>query len=579
MNVLIDNNKKKILLKNLILYTLFVFLAFLYTYLAWKSNWIYVGHDRPFHLERLEEAYQNVKHGHFFVSLINSYSFGKIGQAIDAYYPWGNLLPYVIIRSLFSNPIISYYAYLTLNQFLGLLIAFYCSEKIYNSFNKGLLFTLILRFSTIVMFNDYTRVDIGESWAFVFVPMSFYGLYSLLQRKEYKKGCLLLSLGLSLELYCHVMISFLTVVVMFLLLIVWMFDNYASSFNKQLVFKTFKSLLISIFLFILNTLAITLPIIIFSRGIALKLPDKAFFATRQLSFSDFVTASFNNDILSVINFGTIGIVILIYCIANYYRFTKLSKSLFVVGFSLMLFSTKLFPWYLLKNTIISSIQFGWRFMPFAFLLIVFIFVFEIDVSSFKAIVFSVAIIILMIGSITNFISEQSNYADDALKSADAYSYNLNSKSYNNSLSYNHIVKNSYYLDYLPVTSLKKSGLTYNHIANINGKRVQLYEKNISPIYQGEHYIFTNTDKVYRAEIPFVVYNLKDYVLKINGKQQKVRISKNRLLYVESKKPIKNIDIKYITPKKFIYARYISLVSLLVTSLALIRVSLIGIKRD
>ena len=561
-----NTKKNRKLLKYTGIVIFFIFLSFLYTYLAWRTGWIYVGHDRPFHLERLEEAYQNVRHGHFFVSVINTYSFGKIGQAINAYYPWGNLLPYVIIRNFLVNPVNSYYAYLTLEQFLGLIIAFYCSMKILNSFSKGLLFAIILRFSTIIMFNDYTRVDIGESWAFVFVPIAFYGLYSLLVCRKYKKGVLNLSIGLSLELYCHVMVSFLTAIIFFILLIVWLVSYKP---NKRILTKVFKSLVLSIFIFVLNTLVVTMPIVSFGSGITLKFPDKEFFATRQISFGDSVTAALNNNILSVINIGVIGIVLLIFCIANYHKFTKLSKSLFLIGFILMLFSTKLFPWCLLRTTIVSSIQFGWRLMPFAFLLLIFSFINEVDSSVFESILISSVVIILTLGSVINFINGQNNYSNNVEKPFDAYSYNLNYKTYKQSLSNNHVVRNSFYLDYLPITSLKRSGFTYNHIANINGRRKTLEEKNIVPIYQGEKYIFDNKNAVYRAELPFVIYNPKDYLLKVNNKFQKLKINKNRLLSVSSKEPIQSVEIRYKTPKNFIYARYISLVSLIISILLIL----------
>lgn len=319
----------------------------------------------------------------------------------------------------------------------------------------------------------------------------------------------------------------------------------------------------------LNTLVVTMPIVSFGSGITLKFPDKEFFATRQISFGDSVTAAFNNNILSVINIGVIGIVLLIFCIANYHKFTKLSKSLFLIGFILMLFSTKLFPWCLLRTTIVSSIQFGWRLMPFAFLLLIFSFINEVDSSVFESILISSVVIILTLGSVINFINGQNNYSNNVEKPFDAYSYNLNYKTYKQSLSNNHVVRNSFYLDYLPITSLKRSGFTYNHIANINGRRKTLEEKNIVPIYQGEKYIFDNKNAVYRAELPFVIYNPKDYLLKVNNKFQKLKINKNRLLSVSSKEPIQSVEIRYKTPKNFIYARYISLVSLIISILLIL----------
>lgn len=104
---------RKKVVKNSIIVLLFLVLSYIYIAIPLRSGFIYVGSDRIFHLARLEEFYQTFSQNHS-VPLISTYSFSKVGQAINTFYPWGNLLPYVLIRSLVSKPVTAYYLYIML---------------------------------------------------------------------------------------------------------------------------------------------------------------------------------------------------------------------------------------------------------------------------------------------------------------------------------------------------------------------------------------------------------------------------------------------------------------------------------
>ena len=80
-------------LKDVIVIAFFALLAYMYIVILFKSGKIFPAADRLFHIERFEEEFKTFQNGHL-VSMISTFSFSKVGQAINVYYPWGNLIPY-----------------------------------------------------------------------------------------------------------------------------------------------------------------------------------------------------------------------------------------------------------------------------------------------------------------------------------------------------------------------------------------------------------------------------------------------------------------------------------------------------
>lgn len=71
-----------------------------------KNGVILVGSDRMFHLERMEEAYQTLLNGHL-ISYISTYSFARVGQAINIFYPSLNLVIFALIHLFIKSNILS----------------------------------------------------------------------------------------------------------------------------------------------------------------------------------------------------------------------------------------------------------------------------------------------------------------------------------------------------------------------------------------------------------------------------------------------------------------------------------------
>ncbi|MCP0887199.1 hypothetical protein LB941_07610 [Ligilactobacillus sp. WILCCON 0076] len=555
----------------------FAVLSMIYVVLAWHTKTILVGDDRIFHIERLEEAYQDINNGHF-ISMISTYSFGKVGQAINTYYPWGNLLFYVPIRMLLRNPITAYYSYLVLEQFLGLILAYIFGHRLMKRKDAAIVFAILLRFSVYIMFNDFGRADIGESWAFVFVPLVFLGMYYIL-KEVYVKGAICLVLGLTAEMYCHLLTTVFTIG---LLLVVYLLTFIYQQEKKKIL----VTIISSSGMFLLATLAITVPIIR-QLGVRTVIPNTQFFTEKEISFNTLVSLSFSNTLGQ--GLPNVGLAILLIALVG---FIGLKNSNFwetyayILGVVLLLCSTLLFPWYLFKNTPVAHIQFMWRLLPFAtFFLSLYgaskiCTVYTWGKDSFKLIILNLVLVILALGSIESFITTetQNNSIATTTDYTTPYAHRLNSTGYMQSLSLNQIkAESAQYEDYVPFAANKVKTNVFNHQISINGHKSYLKSKELSPGYQQETYYLKNLkNKQSRIVLPFFIYNHKDYTAYVNGKKTKLYVTKKSLaqIYVRDTKNA-TITIRYTTPLIYIMARIVSLLIVII----LIGMLVILLKRE
>ncbi|MFT8883762.1 MAG: hypothetical protein ABF975_07120 [Liquorilactobacillus hordei] len=561
---------------------LFAVLSLVYVVLAWHTKTVLVGDDRLFHMERLEEVYKNIGSGHF-ISMISTYSFGKVGQAVNTYYPWGNLLFYVPIRAVLKNPISAYYIYMVMEQFLGLVLAYLFAHRLTKRWDVAILFSILLRFSVYILFNDFGRADIGESWAFVFVPVAFLGLYYLL-KANYYQGSICLVLGLSAEMYCHVLTTIFTIG---LLLVVYLLTLRYQTEKKKLLL----ALVISVVAFVLATLAITVPIIR-QLGVRTVIPTSSFFTEKEIGFGTLVSLSFNNTLGQ--GLPNVGLAILVIALLG---FLGLKKSnlwetySYILGVLLLAASTLLFPWYLLKNTPVAHIQFMWRLLPFAtFFLALYgaskiCSVYSWHTNGFKLIILNVFLVIIALGSIESFTTNQTKNNSVATTATDfmtPYTHRLNAKGYLNSLSLNQAVAESVqYEDYVPYAANVVRKKVFYHQIIVNKYKYYLSASSMKSGYQAMTYKVGNLkNKNSSIVLPFFIYNAKDYTAYVNGKRTTLFVSKHSLAQVHVKnKRSAVIKIRYNTPMLYIVARVISILTILLLIVGLIYLKLKRMKKS
>ena len=118
---------------------------------------------------------------------------------------------------------------------------------------------------------------------------------------------------------------------------------------------------------------------------------------------------------------------------------------------------------------------------------------------------------------------------------------------------------------MPHNSVIKADDIFMHRAYVNGKEYFVDSNNIESGYQSETFklkgIFSK-----KAEIvlPFVIYGNHSYILTVNKNKVIFKTdSYSRILFTKPK-GVKNIvvNIRYITPKYVILARYVSLIVIL-----------------
>lgn len=546
---------------NLLIYCCFLCLSLIYIVLFVKSNQLFVGDDRMFHLERLEEIYLNIKQGHLY-SYIATNSFSQIGQAINAFYPPLVACVYAILRLIIKSPILTFYALIALEQFAGLSIAYYSGKKILDQTKSAFVFAIVLRFSTYVAYNDFTRFDIGEGWALVFMPLTFCGLYLITVKNDYRCGITALILGLTFQTYSHILLPVLTCGVLLLFYML----SFPVQNNKV---NSIKAIMFSAVIYLLNCLYIIIPILVMSR-IKINAPEHNKLGNYSLAFSDFVNNSLSNTInFASPNIGFILILILLIGTPFMLKMGYISKSYLLLGFAFSILSTNLFPWKLLSNTPIEIVQFPWRFLNFS-LLFLSLYLAKVMGSFFNrrkyVLLITCLSVMLTLGSQSQFRAMQYSkfrLATTTMEFEYPYQMFINNNNYDKILSKNRkAVYTARSRDYVPQSALKQLNSIFDHTILINGKHKG--NARVTGDFQEETFKFNKSvPKGSIVKLPFLIYNAKNYQLRVNGVKRDFETSPDSCLQFKTDKKYRNIKarVKFITPLSFIVARSISGISL------------------
>ncbi|MCC4328510.1 hypothetical protein LMB58_08290 [Limosilactobacillus reuteri] len=537
----------------------FFLLSLIYISVSIKNGYIMVGSDRMFHLERMEEAYQTLKNGHI-ISYISTYSFARIGQAINIFYPSLNLVFYAFIHIFVKNEIYTFYLFMFLEQFIGLIISFYSGKIILKNVKAAYLFAITLRFSSYILYNDFARCDIGESWALLFVPMVLAGLYMIMKYNS-AEGKLILAIGLILELSCHILTTLITIV-----FVVGCYIVYFLFESKNL--QKFYSLVISGILFILGSLFITVPIINTMLVTKINKPDINVFNSYNLSMSTLLSNSLNNELsLDTPNIGLVLVIVLTIGFVFLKRENKLMNYLYFSSLFLIIMVTNLFPWNLFSKTPLTIIQFPWRLLIIIVILLSLYFAglaIERNFSLKSIILILILILSITLGAQYRFINEQnSDYktAQNYKNIQNGWGVLLDKDSIKETKSKNMINSfSSRSLDYFPESSVSQNNDIFEHKVSINSDKRTLKNNQIVSDYQSITYKLHTSSKNQSISLPFLIYNKNNYRLYQNGKKVNFKVTQSSIVSVKKPKGIKNVQykIKFNTPILWKVANYISL---------------------
>ncbi|GKS81305.1 hypothetical protein LPAF129_09910 [Ligilactobacillus pabuli] len=548
-------------LKDVIVIAFFALLAYMYIVILFKSGKIFPAADRLFHIERFEEEFKIFQSGHL-VSMISTFSFSKVGQAINVYYPWGNLIPYGIIRSIVNKPVTAYYFYIGLEQFLGLLIAYFSANKISKSRKLAFVFAIVLRFSAYVLFNDFPRFDVGEAWALIFIPLTLAGFYNLVIKNSYLIGSGCMALGLTAELYCHILTSLITVVT---LIVLYVISFLFQSHKVKILF----SLICSVIIFLVLTSGFIIPLIfsMFQNKVIAPVIglDESFngYLAKSKSLSQVVNLSLNNHISGLEpNIGLVLLVTVFLGIVVFNQSTNLEKTIYLIGTSSLLLGTTLLPWMFNSKQLIQIVQFPWRLFTISIVFLAYFTASKVSKKNISSI--SVILVALYCGltSIDSIKYIQNNGPVESISSQNyPRPYTLDNKSYEKVLTLNNnSASDVRYLDYLPNNAKISSSDAFNHKTKLGNQILFLNKNQIIPGYQSETFkIPKHRGKSGIAVLPFYIYDVDHYILYVDGKKTNFKVNKGSLLTFQFKTNNKlTATVKYQTPVIYIVARYVSL---------------------
>ncbi len=507
-----------------ILWLIFLSFSFLNVDIYMHFNYLFGGQDLQFHLQRIDELYNNICHGNLF-PYIATYNFNQLGSAVMSMYPKLPLYFFAIIRLAVKQPIISYYIAIWMSTFICMIISYYCYLSI-NKLDKlgGILFAVAYSLSGLCATYYFLMADLGISFSLIFLPLVYAGFYHLIKSGHYK----MMTIGIILVSLSHL----INAIIVLISLIVLLLTNL-----RTMNLKKYIHLGVSFILSILSTSSFWIPAFYFGHHVNMSAPF-----VFNLNGINLITM-FENGLSNGVLYGIslIPILGLILGVIFYKGASRASKQAFWLSVGLIIVSSSLFPWIVFQNSIIKYLQFPWRLLIIPQLLFTYIFsesfsklLKKIKYPDFQKILIILTFLTLIVLSQNSQLkrinfempspeinSQLSPNISFPYKDGIAWYKITNIYEYQNLMDFNGV------MDYLPKTSTQMFDTiaTHNAILN-NGKTIP------TRTYSYGKYLTINFKLNKRAQyidLPFFIYNKKNYRVIINGKHSLFELGQNNLL--------------------------------------------------
>ncbi len=355
------------------------------------TDFITTGHDLEFHVGRLEALAQGLMAGEFPVYL-GSTEMAGFGTLSATMYPQLFLYPIAALRLVNISLMTCYRILIVGINIISAFTAYYSAKRIFKSSKLAFWTSLLYVFSIYRLANVYLRAAIGESLAMAFLPLVIWGMYEVLWGDE--KKWYILALGVGSVLQSHVLSSEMCAVFLVLEVLVWLIGRKGDRYGKRILAgvkaAVFTVLLNAFFLvpFLFfcteNLQCFNMPNVISHTGV--------YFTQMFNLFADYngwanPTGNIINEMpMTVGALLLVGSILLLFMdsqvsvaeetTAEQARVMRVGKRCFVYGAIALFMTSYLFPWdffqeiELLKD-IVTSIQFAWRFLGPASVLLCF----------------------------------------------------------------------------------------------------------------------------------------------------------------------------------------------------------------
>lgn len=199
----IDTKYRSVCINSLIILS-FILISVISVWSILNSHTIYGAWDLQFHMRRLLELNQSVKHGFFIAAPAFNYFHGALDTVM---YPDLNLYVMLLIMRLVRIKAMTIGIFLVISTFVSLTVGYYSSYSTYHLRTVSYLFTIIYTLSSYLLALYLSNFDIGAITAYTILPMVIFSFINFLKRSSW----LGLSTGISLIILNHILSSLIVI--------------------------------------------------------------------------------------------------------------------------------------------------------------------------------------------------------------------------------------------------------------------------------------------------------------------------------------------------------------------------------
>lgn len=518
-----------------------IFFPFLHT------GQFYADADWSFHANRVEEIFDNLKEGHFF-TFIATHVFNHTGVGNFLFYPTLFLYPWAFLRFIFG-PVTAFLVWLFLIFILTVLISYFSMY----SFSKNRLQSFI--FSILYLAIPYNFVialsafDLGQTIETTFLPLIFLGIYNILWG-NYKKFYPLV-FGITFIAYSHVLGVLLSLEILLGIFLGKIINN--KGIDRIRFWFLVKSAL--------STIVLSLPVIIpyltnyIGQNVILTGENLSGYLVGVYSLGKTFTDALSNN-------GSVGLILLIIAIFGFFyiRKNKQYRSFYLIGITLILFSTTIFPWFLFKKEFISIIQFPYRYTSYCAVFLAAVaskifshFLETKNITNAKKVTFSLVFPLVSLFLIYGSTNQINNITKPYPKNVHSLEVKKNKAAYmvqpgallnnqNYKYQFDYLVKFGL-TDYFPHKSHKKKNA--GSIISQNVKKASSTKIQNTQFSANKIIYKLNVTKTNKVDFPFLKY--KNTYAKINGKKTKILKSFRNTTKINLTPGNKRVEIYYKAP--------------------------------
>ena len=337
-------------------------LSFLGLSLIWILPWgtsgkIYLGDDLGFHLNRIQGLVQNLHNGGAFwqIPAVSTAAFSGWGYPINLFYPAAALLPAAWLQAL-ATGVSGYYLFLVLVNWVTLWATAAVAYRLLHSRSQAFLAAILYGFAQYRFLDFFVRGSLAEGLVFAFLPLIFYGVYSI-AAGDYHQWYWL-AIGMALIALTHVISLVLSSVGVVIMLSFW------GLCRRDLKARSLR-LGAATGLAVLLSLSFLGPLVEQLRHVGRLGVAQYTLADSATHLGDLVRNSLDNAVASnAINLGILLVATSILALVVWRRLQPFDHYCLVLGGIFVLLATSLFPWSLFQG-ILGAIQFPWRFLALA----------------------------------------------------------------------------------------------------------------------------------------------------------------------------------------------------------------------